>query len=408
VTVGPGARVSVVVALASLGCLPRCADAPRGTASPARVERLSTGDDSPQITLTPEAERRLGIATVAVEERPLGRARSLGGEVVVAAGGRIVVSAPIAAAVLGPAAGTFPVGGQRVRRGDPLFRLLALPPERDLLGAEGEVARAEAQLQLAASRASRAEQLLRDGAGSVRQVEETRAELTAAEASVGVARARWSLLRGADLESVVDAISTLSIAAPVAGAIQTVHVAGGQAVAPGTALAEISRQHPLWIRVPVYAGDLPTFDVAQGARVVGLAEPPGADGRIATPISAPPSADPRAASVDLFFEIANTDGRYQPGQAVRVTLALRGEVRGLTVPAASLLYDAAGASWVYERTAPRGFARRRVEIEARHGDDVCIGHGLAPGAEVVVTGAAELWGTEFGQEGRGAPGVDTH
>jgi hypothetical protein len=172
-------------------------------------------------------------------------------------------------------------------------------------------------------------------------------------------------------------------------------------VAAGTALAQLATHDPLWVRVPVYAGDLLAFDLARGARIAGLGDPSGTGDRVATPVSAPPSADARAASVDRFFELSNTDARFLPGQAVRATLTLRGDDRGLTVPASALLLDAQGKSWVYERSAPHSFTRRRIEVDAQLGDDL-IAQGLTPGVEVVVAGAAELWGTEFGKE----PGAD--
>jgi RND family efflux transporter MFP subunit len=403
-------RPGRAIGVALLASLPGCAGGPGSVErdAPARVEHAVPESELSRVLLTPEAERRLGIQTVAVDTRTVDRTRTLGGEVVVPADGEIVVSAPMAGVVLGRAARIFPSAGERVRHGEPLFRVLALPAERDLLSAEAELARAEVQVELTVAQAKRAEQLLKDGAGSVRQVEEARSARAAAEAALEPAQARRDLLRGANLEDVAQAVSPLSIAAPVAGVIRTVRVAAGQTVAAGTVLAQVFRPDPLWVRVPVYAGDLRSIDGEAGARIVGLSERHGEAGRTAQSIPAPPTADPTAASVDLYFELPNADGTFVPGQAVRATLALRSREAGLTVPAGALLYDAQGGTWVYERTAPGIFERRRVEVEARVEGDVRIARGLAAQAEVVVAGAAELYGTEFGKEGAGKPGAAAH
>jgi RND family efflux transporter MFP subunit len=401
-----GAR-AILLAWASL--LAGCSDAVEPSrAKPVRVEPAAEEGAPPRIRLTPEAAARLGIETVAVESRATAPTRTLGGEVVVPAGGEVVVSSPVAAAVFGGSAGSFPRAGRHVRQGEVLFRLLALPAGQDLLGAEAELARAEAEHEVVVARATRAEQLLKDGAGSVRQVEEVRGERMAAEAALTLARARRDLLHGTPIESVAGAISPLFVAAPLDGLIRAVRVAEGQSVAPGTGLAEVSRQDPLWVRVGVYAGDVATFDSARGARVTSLAERVGDSGRLARSVPAPPTADAAAASADLYFELPNADLAFRPGQAVRATLALRGGERGLIVPAAALLYDAQGGVWLYERVAPETYQRRRVEVETQLDGEARIARGLAVDAQVVVAGAAELFGAEFGREGQVRAGEDAH
>jgi multidrug efflux pump subunit AcrA (membrane-fusion protein) len=117
---------------------------------------------------------------------------------------------------------------------------------------------------------------------------------------------------------------------------------------------------------------------------------------VATPVAAPPSADPLSSSVDLFFECPNTIAGLRPGQRVGVELALQGEDRGLTAPAKSIIYDIYGGTWVYVSTAEHVFQRERVAIRYTLGDQVVLAEGPAAGTKVVTDGAAELFGTEFG------------
>ncbi len=61
-----------------------------------------------------------------------------------------------------------------------------------------------------------------------------------------------------------------------------------------------------------------------------------------------------------------------------------------------MLRDIHGATWAYERTAPRTYRRTRVLVDFTEGDTAVLAYGPAEGTEVVTAGAAELFGTEFG------------
>ena len=77
-------------------------------------------------------------------------------------------------------------------------------------------------------------------------------------------------------------------------------------------------------------------------------------------------------------------------------LPLKSTQKGLVVPETSVLYDIHGDAWVYEDLGSNAYARRRVQIARHAGDRAVIARGIAEGAKVVTTGAAELFGTEFG------------
>ena len=127
------------------------------------------------------------------------------------------------------------------------------------------------------------------------------------------------------------------------------------------------------------------------AAVGGLADAPGAPGeRPAKPVVAPPSGDPLAATVNVFYEVANADGRFRPGERVGVTLPLKGEDESLTVPRSALIRDIHGGAWVYEKVKPHAYARRRVLVDRVVGDLAVLASGPKPGAKVVTVGAAEL------------------
>jgi hypothetical protein len=51
---------------------------------------------------------------------------------------------------------------------------------------------------------------------------------------------------------------------------------------------------------------------------------------------------------------------------------------------------------VYVKTADRTYARERVLVRHVSGDIAALDDGPPPGAQVVIAGAAELFGTETG------------
>ena len=66
------------------------------------------------------------------------------------------------------------------------------------------------------------------------------------------------------------------------------------------------------------------------------------------------------------------------------------------VPASAILRDIYGGEWVYVRSAPRAYERRRIEVGAFSNGQALLSRGLARGDQVVTAGAAELFGAEFG------------
>lgn len=359
---------------------------------PATIANPVHESDLTSITLTPEAERRIGIVTTVVERRRVPRTRSVGGELIVRPGNLAVLVAPRAGTIRGAGSGGLPVAGSRVRAGAAVAELLPLPAESDLFGAPEDVAAARARAENARLRAERAEELLRQRAGTIEAVEDARALLAEAEAGLRAAEARVSVSQGGDSGSV----APVTLSAPFEGVVQDLAVAAGQRVASGTRLLDIAAIDPLWVKVPLFAGDVGEVDVARGATVRGVSAAAASPGRLARAIRGPQSADPLAASVDLYFELGNSEGSLRPGERVAVLLTLRGGSEGLVVPWGAVVRDLHGGSWVYQRVAEGRYVRQRVEVAYVTGEDAILSRGPAPGAQVVRTGAAELFSTEFG------------
>lgn len=73
-----------------------------------------------------------------------------------------------------------------------------------------------------------------------------------------------------------------------------------------------------------------------------------------------------------------------------------GSKGGTTVPYGAVLYDPKGTTWVYTNPQPLVFVRAPIRVDRIVGNEAILVEGPAVGTLVVVVGAPELFGTEFG------------
>lgn len=316
---------------------------PSKSPPPAKIGIPTKEADLATLMLTPEAEKRLGIATAPVERRKLARTRLFGGEVILPA----------------QAAGDTNAPRQS------LFTILPSLSSAELvrvaqsqIDADGQVDQAKVQLDAARVALARAEQLLHDKAGIARAVDEARVQVSLAESGLRTAHVRRDLL--------------------------------------GPPVLDATNPRRVWVRVPVYVGDLARVDAAAEARAGSLSGNADTNTWSAKLVSAPPSANASAATVDLFYEIQNPDGALRLGQRLGVNVVLRDDGESLVVPFSAIVHDVQGGTWVYEKSAPQSYTRRRVQMQRVVDGFAALNGGVKPGANIVTTGVAELFGTEFG------------
>ena len=311
---------------------PSNAPAQAAVANPVKEAELTT------VTLTPEAAKRLGIATVPVEKKTVRHERLYGGE----------ISLPLAV-------------------GEGTGALMALAPPQNATemlklaelqaAADGDLSQATVKLDAAKLALERAEKLLASQTGSERAVEEARAAHLLAKAAHQQAAAKRSLL------------------------------------GPGFAPSADGKRW--WVRVPILAADASTLDPQATASVT----PPGSKLSISAKriAEAPPTANAVAATVDWYCEIDDPERQLRPGERVQVKVSAKGagEER-LTAPWAGVLHDIHGGQWVYEMSGATTFIRRRVQVARVVGADAVLASGPQVGTKIVTDGAAELFGIEFG------------
>ncbi len=416
----------VSFALLTTGC-DRQEDSKPAKVKPAKVEKLPIETEIGRITLTPQAEQRLGIVLEPITQDNIQRRRTLGGDVLIPIGKSVIVSAPFSGTVTAPVAGSIPTPGQRLEIGSDILTLAPLlTPERDvptpaeqvqmanaratllaaIAVAQGDKDRAKAESDAAKIALARARQLFADRAGAKRAVDDTEAVLNVSQANLKAATQREeqlsTLVAELDKPASERTASPLTLSAPQTGVLRSLLVSPGQAVTAGSPVFEIVDTSTMWIRVPVYVEMLNDIDTEQFAEVVALGGKDHSDvsgpsiSIQAKPVAAPPSADALSSSVDLYFECDNQNESFRPGQRLGVQLALRGETEGLTAPKKSIIYDIYGGTWVYVQTSPHVFERQRVLIRYMLGNRAVLAEGPAADTQVVTDGAAELFGTEFG------------
>ncbi|MBN2475268.1 MAG: efflux RND transporter periplasmic adaptor subunit [Pirellulales bacterium] len=408
--------IVVLVAASTSGCGRREADKP-AEAEPAKVAHHVEEQSLNTVELTPKAEQRLGIQLAETQFVQVQRRRTVGGEVVIPPGQTIIVSTPIAGTLAAPENAAPAAPGAEVTAGQPMFSFTPLlTPERDVLTpaervrvaqtkadvataqieAERQVESAKIAVEAAQIAYDRAVRLLESKAGSQRSVDEAEAQWKLAGEALTTAEARYRLLSGIELDEQAGELATRSIESPVTGVLQSVEAAAGETVTAGDVLFSVVRTDPVWVRVPVYVGHWREVDMATPASISEYGQQPDVAPRSAKYVSAPPSANAVATTVDLFYELANPDGRLYPGQRLAVTLPMQGNEQSLVVPFRAVLYDIDGGAWVYQQLEQHVYARHRVAVRYVDTATAILAAGPPAGTKVVTDGAVELFGTEFG------------
>ncbi len=388
----------VVIALSLGACALGCGGdeaAHPSHVAPATVSNPVNETALASVRLTPQAAARLGIETARVQRRAVARRRTLGGTVAVPSGGQIVLSAPQSGTILAPEGHVFPTAGEVVVAGEPLMELLTLPGS-DLSSAGRDVVLAEIRAKIADANAERVAKLLADGAQSERADQEAQAERSAARATLDAARARLNQLRGTGMQPASGSLTALVLTAPHDGVVTALHVGRGQAVGPSQALLEVVAMDPLWVRVPVFVGELADIAHTQPAEIRRLGDTEGAP-IIAEPAVAPALADAATSSADLVYSVsASESARLRPGERVSVSVMLAGDAERLVVANSAIIYDVHGGAWLYAVSGENVYERRRVDVDYVDAEWAILRRGPEVGTNIVTVAVAELYGTEFG------------
>jgi RND family efflux transporter MFP subunit len=416
----PGIALSGLLLLCIVyltGCEHKSAGA-AGTAEPAaKVPNPPKEDQLNTFELAPTAEKRLEISTGTVERRPIVRVRMYAGEIVIPTGSSIIVSAPLAGFLRAPETGAPKIVGEQVHKGQAIYELapgisekqqsVMTPVDRLNMemaranlaqsrnNADAQVAITDEQLRAAKIELDRATRMEEQGVATLQVLDRAKTTYIQAQKSHDAALQGKEIWDRIQLDEKTGEFKPLVIEAPQDGIIRFQHAVAGEGVAAGAVLFEVLNTSVVWIKVPVYAGEISEIDMAQPALLSSLEDRDGKNAMAARPVSAPPTAQPLSSSVDLYYEIENPDGQLRPGQKLNANLPLRDERESLVVPFSAVVYDINGGAWVYENVGEQKFSRRRVQVRYVVGDTAVLANGPPVGTKIVTVGTQELLSTEF-------------
>jgi len=265
--------------------------------------------------------------------------------------------------------------GDTVRAGQVLATFAPETIQADVAQARANLAEARAALVEAQANAKRAGALSASGAMSRQQIEQYTTAAQTAQARVQAAQAA--------LEVQQLRLGHTKVLAPDSGVISARTATVGAVVGAGTELFRMVSKGRLEWRAEVTSSDLPrlrpgataTITAASGAQVEGTV-------RVLAP-----TVDPATRNALVYVDLP-THPDIRAGMFARGEFLL-GVRDALSVPLSAVVVRD-GFSHVFELDEDSRVAMRRVRTGQRHGADVEITDGLAPGARIVQQGGAFL------------------
>ncbi|MFB0612302.1 efflux RND transporter periplasmic adaptor subunit [Aurantiacibacter poecillastricola] len=176
--------------------------------------------------------------------------------------------------------------------------------------------------------------------------------------------------------------STITITAPIGGAITALGVRPGMTVMAGQTLAEITGFSPIWLEAAVPETQAANVRVGQpvSAELTAFPEERFA-GRI---IAILPSAQDASRTITVRAQLPNPSGRLKPGMFARVSLTPDTR-RALLVPSEAIIRTGR-RTIVMIRQGEGGFMPAEVRIGREAGGRTEVLAGLLPGEQVVTSG----------------------
>jgi membrane fusion protein, multidrug efflux system len=302
-----------------------------------------------------------------------------------------VDSVELRAQVGGTLTGIHFKDGNIVHKGDLLFTIDPRPYEIRLAQATAQLESASARLELAKPELWRAQELKRTDFGTMQAVDQRRADLQAAQASVDDAKAQ---IRDAQFD-----LDHCRITAPFTGRIGTHLVSVGNLIAgsryatsPTTLLATLVSLDPIYFDFDMSESDFLTFSRDRARQKGILADKVelalGDEAKFrrrATLDFVDNVLDRSSGTIHARATVPNPELFLTPGEFARVRLVLGAAVPTLLVPDAAVLPDQS-EHLVMTVSADGTVAPKQVEIGDIRGSLRVIRSGLTPNDQVIIDG----------------------
>ena len=386
-------RTSAVSFLHVLLCLAIFSGCVKQTA---QEEKKAEGEEATLLTLTPEQQETIGLTTAQAVIRTVRPVIESFGRVVPRLQGRVQMTSPVAGRITSQSATLIPSLGTLVHKNQLLAEVeqTYTAPEQVQLevgekGAAGAVQEAQAALAAAQAEYQRSQHLFQAKIISRKRLEEATAAWLQAQSRYETARRQQASYRTATAVR-GESPRRFSLTAPLEGMVIQAEITAGQQVDMTTPLFTIADLSTVWVEAPIFEGDLDRVDRESAATIHSI----GAEGETCSgsPISTSEVVDPLKRTVNFLYAVANAAGRLKLGMSVTVAVPAGSEEQVVMVPEAALIESGGGKGMVYIRRSPTLFAEAEVGVGARQDGLVVITGTVKEGEDVVVTGAAELFG----------------
>lgn len=254
--------------------------------------------------------------------------------------------------------------GEKVKAGTVLVQL-------DDTLERATLSQAKSQLDLAKSNFERAQTLLSRNAGTVKALDEARAQLQTSRAALDLAQAR---------------LDKMTLKAPFDGTLGLRKISVGAYLAPGAEIVNLEQTDPLKIDFRVPEIFLPAIKV--GARIAVRADAfPGRsfEGEI---YAIDPLVDEAGRSIVMRARIANPDDVLRPGLFARIDVALDVRPDAIFVPEQSIV-PVGDDAYVFKVVDGKA-ALAKVGLGMRRTGQVEVLSGLQDGDTVVTAGLLRI------------------
>lgn len=313
--------------------------------------------------------------------------RSFSGEVRLAEGKTVHVSAPLSGVIRSVAVDV----GTEVKAGDAILEI----DSQEVADAKGELLKLAMVREMAKRTADREARLFEKKISAEIEVQEAMA--AQADADIDFENARSRLLRLGVPEADLAALDRrnpesmggrLVIRAGQGGTVLERHASVGERVEAGKELLLLSDLSEVWVWADLRAGDAQTLAGKGGKGGKLPAEVRGAGGKVyrgtLDVVSGVMNEQTRMTKGRVV--VPNPDGALRPGMFVSVRVLLPGGGKGLSLPRTAVLTDA-GRSFVFVHKEGEFWIRRPVKLGRAAGDRVEVVSGVRAGQKVVADGA---------------------
>lgn len=267
--------------------------------------------------------------------------------------------------------------GARVKKGDLLVTLSAGTERADL-------ARLQAQADLAKSEFARLERLYKLDAISKSELDRAQADLSAARAGADAQRAK---------------LAQKQIRAPFSGQLGIRQVNVGQYLSAGTPIVSLQAINPVFVDFTLPEQNQAAVEKGQTVTVVVDSQPGRTFSGVISAIE--PMMDSKTRNFKVRARFDNADEALRPGLFARASIGLAKTASVVTIPQTSVSYNPYGNS-VYVIQSVKGkdadgkvndelvVRRRFIKTGETRGDLVVVTDGLKAGEQVATSGLLKL------------------